>query len=185
MKNTITLNIGTATNDGGNLTIPEIATALRRAGLVLTSARIVTGQWEGKEETTLVVECLPALPICHAECRAAVTVGIAKLARELRQTCIAVRWPEGHGELCPNVSGQPFNPDFFHPVFPPAPVVTCPVEAVISACKHQADVAESNDEPLVRDNYLYAAEFLRTNREALAAVIAPAPARTSEVTSGW
>ena len=113
MKNTIQLNIGLNTPTG-TLTVPEVATALRRHGLILTSARIVTGQWEGKEETTLTCEAIPALPLCHNECRAAVAVGIAKLAAELRQTCIAVQWPEGHGELCPPVSGQSFNPDFFH-----------------------------------------------------------------------
>lgn len=183
MKNTITLNIGLNTPTG-TLTVPEVATALRRHGLILTASRLAVGKWEGKEETTLAVECLPALPICHLACRAAIAVGIAKLARELRQTCIALQWPEGHGELCPNV--DKFDPSEFKQVFPPAPApvaAACPVQAVIAACKHQADVAENNDEPLVRDNYLYASEFLRTNREALAAVITPT--RTSEVTSGW
>lgn len=173
MKNTITLNIGLNTPTG-TLTVPEVATALRRHGLILTASRLAVGRWEGKEEQTLAVECLPALPLCHNECRAAVAIGIGKLARELGQACVALQWPEGHGELHPNVGK--FDPAEFKQVFTPAPVVTCPVEAVISACKHQADIAEDNDEPLVRDNYLYAAEFLRTNREALAAVIAPAPA---------
>lgn len=115
MKNSIQLNIGTATVDGQTLAIPEIATALRRHGLVLTLARVVTGQWEGKEETTLAVECLPALPVCHHECRLAITSAIGKLSKELRQTCIALAWPDGSGELCPPVSGQTFDPLFFHP----------------------------------------------------------------------
>lgn len=115
MKNTIQLNIGIATLDGGTLTIPEIATALRRHGLVLTASRIVTGQWEGKEETTLACEAIPALPVCHHECRLAILSAVGELSRELRQTCIALAWPEGGGELCPPVSGQSFDPIFFHP----------------------------------------------------------------------
>jgi hypothetical protein len=122
MKNSIQLNIGTKTVDGNVLTIPEISTAFRRQGLILTASRIVTGEWQGVEETTLAVECLPALPICHAECRLAIAVGIGKLAAELRQECIALQWPNGSGELCPNVG--PFKPQYFHPAL--APVASVP-----------------------------------------------------------
>lgn len=176
MKNTITLNIGLNTPTG-TLTVPEVATALRRHGLILTASRLAVGRWEGKEEQTLAVECLPALPLCHNECRAAVTVGIAKLARELRQTCIAVQWPEGHGELCPNVGK--FDPAEFKQVFTPAPVAAaCQVQAVISSLREMLDTFEDNAQYDDDD-----AEVIARAREALAAVITPA--RTSEVTSGW
>ena len=178
MKNTIQLNIGLNTPDG-TVSVPAVATALRRHGLILTASRIATGQWEGKEETTLAVECLPALPVCHHECRLAITSAIGKLARELRQHCIALAWPDGGGELCPPVSGRSFDPEFFHPIIPPAPVAAaCPVDAVISSLREMLDTFGDNAQYDDDD-----AEVIARAREALAATIAPA--RTSEVTSGW
>lgn len=176
MKNSIQLNIGTATLDGQTLTIPEIATSLRRAGLVLTSARIVTGQWEGKEEQTIACECIPALPICHAECRLAIASAIGKLARELRQTCIALAWPDGSGELCPPVSGQVFDPSRFHPASASASVPACDcLSNVINACNHLAQVAEDNGDIAAVTKYLRADHILQSNADYLRAVIYPAP----------
>ena len=133
MKNSIQLNIGTATHDGGELTVPEIATALRRHGLVLTACRVVVnGEWNGVPEEALAAECLPALPVCHAECRLAIASAIGKLARELRQTCIALLWPEGHGELCPPQSGMDFNPARFHPAEDIASGAACIIQELVA-----------------------------------------------------
>lgn len=195
MKNTFQINIGTRTNDGGKITIPEIATALRRHGLVLTACRIVTGIWEGVPEETLACECLPALPVCHAECRLAIATAIGKLARELRQTCIAVRWPEGHGELCPPVSGLDFSNEYFQGVWIPAIIPALEGEAanvpacdclsnVSDACNHLAQVAEDNGDIAATTKYLRAEHTLQSNADNLRAVIcptpAPAPARTPD-----
>ena len=181
MKNTIQLNIGTATLDGQTLTIPEISTALRRHGLVLTASRIVTGQWEGKEETTLAVECLPALPICHAECRLAIVSAIGKLARELRQTCIAIAWPDGSGELCPPVSGQSFDPLFFHP----ADRVTY-AEAAGACDADKEQLIAYLEGTLIPD--LEASGYGATVEDfkiCIRFMSHPSPARPSDITSGW
>lgn len=176
MKNTIQLNIGLRTNDGGTLTVPEIAHALRRHGLVLTATRIVTGQWEGKEEQTLAVEAIPALPVCHHECRLAIVSAIGKLARELRQTCIALQWPDGGGELCPPVSGQAFDLAYFHPATA-AEVTACDcLSNVIDGCKHLLAVAEDNDDSPAIVKYCKLAHTLSANADNLRAVICPAPA---------
>ena len=189
MKNTLQINIGTATVDGQTLTIQEIASALRRHGLVLTASRIVTGQWEGKEETTLAVECLPALPICHAECRLAIVSAIGKLARELRQTCIAIAWPDSTGELVPDVGA--FDPLFFHPAdrvtyAEAAGVPACDCLAnVMDACLHNSLVSRDNGDRTGCDKYWRLGQDLQSNADNLRAVICPTPSRNPEITSGW
>ena len=112
MKNSIAINIGLARKDGQENTVPTVAASLRHHGLILTHARIVRGEWQGKPECTLAVEALCALPLCHEECRLAVKVSVQRLAAELSQDCIAVQWPEGHGELIPPVAE--FDATCFH-----------------------------------------------------------------------
>lgn len=114
MKNTIQFNIGLARNDGKENTVPTVASSLRQHGFILTASRIVAGTWQGKPETTLAFEALAALPLCHAECVLAVGASIKRLALDLGQTCIAVQWPDGRGELVPNVGK--FDPKQFHAV---------------------------------------------------------------------
>ena len=181
MKNSIQLNIGTQTNDGGEITIPEVATSLRRQGLVIVAARIVTGQWEGKEEQTLTCECIPALPICHAGCRLAIASAIGKLARELRQTCIALAWPDGSGELCPPQSGMDFNPAWFHPASEAASVPACDcVTSVVDALKHRSQVLRDNGKIREATECYCAGTYLTAYADDLRATICPAPARTPE-----
>lgn len=118
MKNSLLLNIGLARNDERENTAESIGHALRDRGLILTASRIVTGEWQGRPETTLACEVLPALPLCHVSCRQAVGIQIGRLAEDLGQDCIALQWPEGNGELVPEIDGERFDPLFFHPVFP-------------------------------------------------------------------
>ena len=181
MKNTLQLNIGLNTNDGGTLAVGEAATAIRRAGLIITASRIVNGAWNGTPEQTLAVECLPALPICHGGCRLAILSAIGKLARELRQTCIALAWPEGHGELCPPQSGMEFDASLFHGVEAP----TVPLKADCPPSEREQFIAylEGTLIPdLEASGYEATAEDFKTCVRFMDKLT---PARTPEVTSGW
>lgn len=109
------MNIGLARNDGRESnTVTTVAAALHQHGFILTASRIVRGEWQGVPETTLAFEALAALPLCHAECCLAVKVSIQRLASDLGQTCIACVWPDGRGELIPDVGA--FDANQFHPV---------------------------------------------------------------------
>lgn len=114
MKNTLALNIGLSRNDGRENSAESIGHALRDRGFIVTASRIVDSEWQGKPETTLACDVLPALPLCHVSCRQAVKIQVERLAEELGQDCIATVWPEGHGELVPAI-GE-FDPSLFHPV---------------------------------------------------------------------
>ena len=179
MKNSIQLNIGTRT-PAGELTVPEVATALRRAGFVLTHSRTKESLYNGVPETCLAVEALCALPLCHVECKHAVAVTIARLAKDLRQECIAVRWPDGGAELIPNVGA--FDAQWW--VDPrevetlPAPENTPACDCVanaIDACKHNAQVARDNGDTYCARKYDTCGAFLQSRADNLRAVICPAP----------
>ena len=174
MKNSIQLNIGTRT-PAGELTIPEVATALRRAGFVLTHSRTKESLYNGVPETCLAVEALCALPLCHVECRHACAVVLAKLAHDLRQECIAVRWPDGGAELIPNTGA--FDARFW--VDPrgveTVPAPGDPVSLVIDACKHNAQVARDNGDTYCAQEYDACGAFLHSRADNLRAVICPAP----------
>jgi ABC-type uncharacterized transport system YnjBCD permease subunit len=116
MKNSIQMNIGLTRQDGRENSTETVALALKHAGFILTACRIVTSEWQGTPERTLACEVLVSLPLCHAECRLAIGATVKRLATDLCQSCIAVKWPEGHGDLIPPVA--PFDGQYWKPVFP-------------------------------------------------------------------
>ena len=174
MKNSIQLNIGTRT-PAGELTVPEVATALRRAGFVLTHSRVVESQYNGMPETCLAVEALCALPLCHAECRLAVSVTLAKLAKDLRQECVAVRWPDGGAELIPDTGA--FDAQWWIDPRGEETVPACDCVAnVIGALKHRSLVSQDNEELREAIECACVGAFLRSRADDLRAVICPASA---------
>jgi hypothetical protein len=118
MKNSILINVSTARADGRENSVESISLALRGKGFRILSSRIVRGEWEGKPEISLALELLAALPLCHLECLLATRIAIQRLSEELGQDCIAVEWPNGHGELVPEQRGVKFQEEFFHKPFP-------------------------------------------------------------------
>ena len=102
MKTNITINIG--------LSLPPIQVhsaihEVERAGITILASGIVSGQWDGKEEQTLVIQ---GLALESPELRPRLYCA----ARALNQECIAI-WSNGRGELIGDTT-QEFNPDYFH-----------------------------------------------------------------------
>ena len=116
MKNKIELNIGLSGMDGRTVHPERVAWVLKECGFIITASRLCSGTWEGKPEQALALECLVALPLCHHECRLAVAVALRRVAENLMQSCVAVKWPWGVNELIPPVAA--FDPQYWQPVYP-------------------------------------------------------------------
>lgn len=102
MRTSITLNIG--------LSLPpvEIHSAIaeiQRAGITILASGIVSGEWNGKPEQTLVVQ---GLALESPELRPRLYCA----SRALNQDCIAV-FSNGLGELIGDTA-QVFNAEYFH-----------------------------------------------------------------------
>ena len=102
MKTNITINIG--------LSLPPIQVhhaiaEIQRAGVTILASGIVSGEWEGKPEQTLVIQ---GLALESPELRPRLYCA----SRALNQDCIAI-YSNGLGELIGDTA-QVFNPDFFH-----------------------------------------------------------------------
>lgn len=107
MKANITLNIGLETCTGNPVEIHHAIHEIERAGVTLLASGVVLGEWEGKQEQTLVLqglafdspELLPRLYLA---------------SRALSQHCIAI-WHNGKGELIgDNPAKWDFDADLFH-----------------------------------------------------------------------
>lgn len=200
MKNTFQINIGLNTSNNNPVEIHRLLQDLRAAGLHNINSRIALGYWQGQPECTLVAECLFAIPLCHPEARLAIRVSIARIAEQHGQECIALLWPEGHGELVPSVGD--FDPNQFRPVYPPEET---PAPAPAPACDCAGDLRAvtcptpdrrffeciTHDLGNIRDHAEEignAQACIIKEINSLLEIIRPlaiTPARTPEVTSGW
>jgi hypothetical protein len=107
MKTNVTLNIGLETAQGNPVELHQAIREIERAGVTILASGIVTGQWEGKAEQTLVIQ---GLAFDSPELSPRLYV----VSRALSQHCIAVHW-NGKGELIgDNPEGYTFNNDLFH-----------------------------------------------------------------------
>jgi hypothetical protein len=117
MKNALELNIGLDSARLGHIPAETAQGLITLHGFRVHASRVVTGEWEGKPESTLVLLVSPPCEAASPSCRAMIRAKLQGAARQLGQDCIAVRWPEGTGELVPPCA-YAFNPALFH-----APVV--------------------------------------------------------------
>jgi hypothetical protein len=107
MKTLITLNVGLETNIGTRLDVHIVIYTLAACGLSITTSGIVAGEWEGKEEQTLVVQGLVSDPAAFET-----SLGFASIL--LGQDCIAF-FCNGLGVLVgKNPQGYAFDTDLFH-----------------------------------------------------------------------
>lgn len=107
MKTNIVINIGLNTINGSPVELHHALNEIARAGVTILASGIVTGEWEGKPEQTLVVEGIAfESPELRPRLYAAATA--------LSQHCIAV-WKDGAGDLVgDNPNLWTFNPELFH-----------------------------------------------------------------------
>jgi hypothetical protein len=107
MRTNITINIGLETKDGNPVELHRAIHEIERAGIAILASGVVAGEWEGKQEQTLVVS---GLAYDSYELKPRLYVA----SRLLSQHCIAV-WFNGKGELIgDNPQGFAFDPELFH-----------------------------------------------------------------------
>jgi len=117
-RNTITLNIGLTDSIGEPVPIHKAIAALQLRGFAVINSRVACGTWQGVIEYTLVVECAFALPCERIESILASKAAVFRLTMDLGQTCIAIRWQDGCGELVPQQIGTPFDTASFYDILP-------------------------------------------------------------------
>ena len=106
MKTNITINIGLESSTGKAVEIHHAIHEIERAGITCLASGIVTGEWEGKEEQTLVI-CGLAMESLELRPR------LYSASRALSQHCIAL-WMNGAGELIGEETNFKFDPTLFH-----------------------------------------------------------------------
>jgi hypothetical protein len=105
MKTNIILNIGLETSAGNPVEIHNAIHEVERAGITILASGVVTGQWEGKEEQTLII-CGLAYDSYELKPR------LYSATRALSQHCIAI-WKDGKGELIGDTDWS-FDASLFH-----------------------------------------------------------------------
>lgn len=106
MKTNIVINIGLIDTSGNPVELHRAIHEIERAGITLLASGVVTGEWEGKPEQTLVL-CGLAFPSPELKPR------LYSATRALSQHCIAV-WQDGKGELIGEDTSWKFDPELFH-----------------------------------------------------------------------
>lgn len=102
----LTLNIGLNKN-----TREATLASLLQRGFVTYGMRVATGEWQGKPEETLVVECAH---VCND--MPCVRFMLESVAMDCGQECVAVKSPEFPPCLVPPVAE--FNESFWHELNP-------------------------------------------------------------------
>ena len=124
MKNTLELNVGLDSARLGHIPAETAQGLLALLGFTVHASREVVGEWEGKPESTLALLVSPPCECAAPSCREMIRAKIQAASRQLGQECIAIRWPEGQGELVPPCA-YAFNPELFHsPTVPAARPIT-------------------------------------------------------------
>jgi hypothetical protein len=138
MKTNIVLNIGLESVQGNPVELHHAIHEIERAGITCLASGVVRGQWEGREEQTLVISGLaydsPEL-IPRLYCA----------SRALSQHCIAL-WKDGKGELIGEETNFKFDPELFH-FHPREPK---PVEYTAEDAKRHTKLEESECERIQR-----------------------------------
>ena len=138
MKTNIILNIGLESSNGTPVELHHAIHEIERAGITCLASGVVRGQWEGREENTLVIS---GLAMESPELRPR----LYSASRALSQHCIAL-WMNGAGGLIgDNPAGYAFNADLFH--FHPresAPELS-PCQSIQAAAQAMGDTLASGD----------------------------------------
>ena len=133
MKTNIVLNIGLESIQGNPVEIHQAIHEIERAGVTCLASGVVRGQWEGKEEQTLVIS---GLAYDSPELKPRLYLA----SRALSQHCVAV-WKDGKGELIgDNPNGWSFDPELFH--FHPREVKPQESDCQAMQTKHLAKLEE-------------------------------------------
>ena len=106
MKTNIILNIGLESTTGNPVELHHAIHEIERAGITCLASGVVRGQWEGREENTLVIS---GLAMESPELRPR----LYSASRALSQHCIAL-WMNGAGELIGEETNFKFDPSLFH-----------------------------------------------------------------------